>query len=325
MGRDALAVACPIMKDGSRRAIVAALFANLGIAAAKFVGFAITGAASLLAEAIHSVADTGNQGLLVLGGHRSERAPTDEHPFGFGRERYFWAFVVALVLFSFGALFAIIEGIDKLVHPHEIESPAVALTILGVAVVLESFSFRTAFREAQPLRHGHSWIGFIRHSKSPELPVVLLEDAGALVGLVFAIVGVALATITGNGRFDAMGSIAIGTLLGVIAIVLATEMKSLLIGESASHGLEQVIRDAMEASPEVDRVIHLRTLHLGPDEVLLAAKLEFRSPSVAQLARDIDEVERRVREAAPIATVIYLEPDCFRSAASTEPGAKDAQ
>jgi cation diffusion facilitator family transporter len=313
------------MKDGSRRAIVAALLANLGIAVAKFVGFAVTGAASLLAEAIHSVADTGNQGLLVLGGRRSERTPTEEHPFGFGRERYFWAFVVALVLFSFGALFAIIEGIDKLVHPHELESPAVALTILGVAVVLESFSLRTAYREAQPLRRGGSWIDFIRHSKSPELPVVLLEDAGALVGLVFAIVGVALATITGNGRFDAIGSIAIGLLLGVIAIVLATEMKSLLIGEAASPRLAQAIRDAMETSPEVERVIHLRTLHLGPDEVLVAAKIEFRSPSVDQLARDIDKVERRVREAAPIATVIYLEPDCFRSTASTELGAKDPQ
>lgn len=313
------------MKDGSRRAIVAALFANLGIAAAKFVGFAFTGAASLLAEAIHSVADTGNQGLLVLGGRRSQRPPTEEHPFGFGSERYFWAFVVALVLFSLGSLFAIAEGVDKLVHPHEVESPAWAFAILGVAVVLEGFSFRTAFREAQPLRRGRSWLGFIRHSKSPELPIVLLEDSGALVGLVFAIMGVALATITGNGRFDAIGSIAIGTLLGVIAIVLATEMKSLLIGEAASPRLEQAIRDAMEASPEVERVIHLRTLHLGPDEVLLAAKLEFRSPSVEQLARDIDEVERRVRDAVPIAKLIYLEPDCYRSTASTRPAAKDPQ
>jgi cation diffusion facilitator family transporter len=313
------------MKDGSRRAIVAALFANLGIAVAKFVGFAFTGAASLLAEAIHSVADTGNQGLLVLGGRRSQRPPTEEHPFGFGSERYFWAFIVALVLFSFGSLFAIAEGVDKLVHPQEVESPAWAFAILGIAVVLEGFSFRTALREAQPLRRGRSWLGFIRHSKSPELPVVLLEDSGALVGLVFAIVGVALAAITGNGRFDAIGSIAIGTLLGVIAIVLASEMKSLLIGEAASPRLEQAIRAAMEASPEVDRVIHLRTLHLGPDEVLLAAKLEFRSASVEQLARDIDEVERRVRDAVPIATVIYLEPDCYHSTPPTGPAAHEPQ
>jgi cation diffusion facilitator family transporter len=313
------------MKDGSRRAIVAALFANLGIAVAKFVGFALTGAASLLAEAIHSVADTGNQGLLVLGGRRSERPPTEMHPFGFGSERYFWAFVVALVLFSLGAMFAIAEGVDKLVNPHKIESPAWAFAILGVAVVLEGFSIRTAAREARPSRHGRSWLGFIRHSKSPELPVVLLEDAGALVGLVFAIVGVALATITGNGRFDAIGSLAIGALLGVIAIVLATEMKSLLIGEAASPRLEQAIRDAIGASPEVERVIHLRTLHLGPDEVLLAAKLEFRSPSVEQLARDIDAVERRVRDAVPIATIIYLEPDCYRSTKATRPGTKGPQ
>jgi cation diffusion facilitator family transporter len=312
------------MKDGSRRAIVAALFANLGIAVAKFVGFAVTGAASLLAEAIHSVADTGNQGLLVLGGRRSERRPTEMHPFGFGSERYFWAFVVALVLFSLGATFAIAEGVDKLVNPHKIESPAWAFAILGVAVVLEGFSIRTAVREARPFRHGRSWLGFVRHSKSPELPVVLLEDAGALVGLLFAIVGVALATITGNDRFDAIGSVAIGLLLGVIAIVLATEMKSLLIGEAASPHLEQTIRDAIGTSPEVERVIHLRTLHLGPDEVLLAAKLEFRSASVEQLARDIDAVERRIRDAAPIATVIYLEPDLYRSTSPTPRRTKDA-
>ena len=301
------------MQEGSRRAIVAAFLANLGIAIAKFVGFAITGAASLLAEALHSVADTGNQALLFLGGARARRRPTPEHPFGYGRERYFWAFVVALMLFSLGGLFAVYEGIDKLLHPHQLESVAIALAVLSVAIVLESLSFRTAFVEAAAVKGEESWWSFIRRSKSPELPVVLLEDTGALLGLFLALVGVTAAEVTGNSRWDALGSIGIGILLGVIAIVLATEMKSLLIGESASGHLEDAIRAAMVDGSEVQRVIHLRTLHLGPDELLVAAKLEIDAPSVADLARVIDATEARVRTAVPIARVIYVEPDVYRS------------
>jgi len=304
--------------EGTRRAIVAAFLANLGIAVSKFVAFAITGSASMLAEAIHSVADTGNQGLLFLGGRKSRRPPTDEHPFGYGTERYFWAFIVALVLFTLGGLFALGEGIDKLLHPKDLESPAVAFTVLGVAIVLESLSLRTARREASPNHRGRSWWRFIRTTKSPELPVVLLEDTGALVGLVFALIGISLAEITGNARWDAMGSIAIGALLVVIALVLVVEMKSLLIGESAGLRVEGLIRDAMLDGPDVTRIIHLRTLHVGPDDVLLAAKLEFTSTSIAELALAIDAVEARVRAASPTVRLIYLEPDLYDASRSPE-------
>ncbi|HEY3096330.1 MAG TPA: cation diffusion facilitator family transporter [Acidimicrobiia bacterium] len=301
------------MHEGSRRAIVAAFLANLGIAIAKFVGFALTGAASLLAEALHSVADTGNQALLFLGGARARRRPTPAHPFGYGRERYFWAFVVALMLFSLGGLFAVYEGIDKLLHPHQLESVAIALGVLGVAIVLESLSFRTAFVEAAAVKGEESWWRFIRRSKSPELPVVLLEDTGALLGLGLAFLGISLAEVTGNPRWDAVGSIGIGILLVVIAIVLAAEMKSLLIGESATAQTESAIRAAIMDGPEVRRIIHLRTLHLGPDELLVAAKAELDSPSVPDLTRAIDTVEARIRAAVPIARLIYLEPDVYRS------------
>ena len=301
------------MHEGSRKAIAAAFLANLGIAVAKFAGFAVTGAASLLAEAIHSVADTGNQALLFLGGRRARRRPTAEHPFGFGQERYFWAFIVALMLFSLGGLFAVVEGIDKIVHPHELESFPVALAVLVVAFVLEAFSFRTAVTQAAAGRGDTSWWQYIRRSKSPELPVVLLEDTGALLGLLLALVGVTTAQITGNSRWDALGSIGIGILLGVIAIVLATEMKSLLIGESASSHLEDAIRTAMVDGIQVQRVIHLRTMHLGPEELLVAAKVEIDAPSVPDLARAIDAAEARVRAAVPIARVIYVEPDVYRS------------
>jgi cation diffusion facilitator family transporter len=300
------------MHESSRRAIAAAFLANLGIAAAKTLAFAVTGAASLLAEAIHSVADTGNQGLLFLGGRRAARAPTEQHPFGFGRERYFWSFVVALVLFSLGSVFALVEGVDKLIHPHTIEQPAWAFAVLGVAVVLETLSIRTAIREATPTRGDRSWWAFIRETKSPEIPVVLLEDFGALIGLGFALIGVALATITDQGEFDAIGSIAIGLLLGAIATVLAIETKSLLIGEAATPEEQSAIRAVIDGSPEISRLIHLRTEHLGPDDLLVAAKAEFTAASVDELAGAIDTVEARLREVVPKARVVYFEPDVYR-------------
>jgi len=302
--------------EGSQRAVVAAFLANLGIAAAKFAAFLATGAASMLAEAVHSLADTGNQALLLLGARRARRGPSLQHPFGYGRERYFWAFVVALLVFSLGAIFAVVEGVEKLLHPHVIESPNWAFAVLLAAIGLESLSLRTAMREANAVRGGDGWWGFVRRAKSPELPVVLLEDVGALLGLGFALIGVALAVATGNPRFDAIGSIAIGLLLGAIAVVLASEMKSLLIGEAASPAVEARIRAAIESSPSVRRLIHMRTLHLGPEELLLGAKLEFAAgldgPS---LARSIDAVEAQVRAEVPEARVIYLEPDVARPAA----------
>jgi cation diffusion facilitator family transporter len=297
--------------EGSRRAILAAFVANLGIAIAKLAGFLITGSAGLMAEALHSLADTGNQGLLMLGSKRAKLGESSAHPFGHGRERYFWAFVVALVLFSLGGMFALFEGYDKLRHPHATDNAVVGYVILGVAVVLESFSLRTAVREARSHRPPDtSWWRFIRRAKEPELPVVLLEDTGALLGLLFAFVGLMLSQITDNARWDAVGSMAIGVLLVSIAVVLVVEMKSLLIGEAASPEMQRAIIDAIKGAPNVTRLIHMRTEHLAPDEVLLAAKVEFDdSLSGRELTAAIDEVEAHVRAAAPAVTLIYLEPD----------------
>jgi cation diffusion facilitator family transporter len=301
------------MHEGSRRAIFAALLANLGIALSKLVAFLFTGAASMLAETVHSLADTGNQALLILGTRRASRPATEAHPFGYGRERYFWAFVVALVLFSLGSLFAISEGVEKLRNPHALESPEWAFGVLGVALLLESLSFRTAIREAKKLKGSYSWWSYIRHSKSPELPVVLLEDLGALLGLVFAVLGVGLAVALDEPRYDALGSVAIGALLGVIAVVLAVEMKSLLIGEAAAPADVLAIREAFESAPGVRRVIHLRTLHLGPEELLVAAKVEIEhAQTLPTLADTIDGAERHVRARVPAARVIYVEPDVYR-------------
>jgi cation diffusion facilitator family transporter len=298
--------------DGGRVAILAAFAANLGIAIVKFVGFLFTGAASLLAEAIHSVADTGNQGLLMLGRARASRAPDAQHPFGYGRARYFWAFVVALVLFSLGGVFAITEGIDKLMHPHEVESLGWAIAILLVAMVLEGLSFRTAMREARPLKGKQSWWRFIRRTKGPELPVVLLEDFGALVGLCFAMTGVVLAALTDHPRFDAAGSLAIGILLVCIAATLAWETSSLLVGESADPAEVTAIRRAIEAGSDVERVIHMRTEHLGPDELLVAAKVGFGvKQTLPELSRAIDAAEVRIRAAVPERCLIYIEPDLY--------------
>jgi cation diffusion facilitator family transporter len=267
----------------------------------------------MMAESIHSVADTGNQGLLFLGGARAKKPADPEHQFGYGAERYFWAFVVALVLFSLGALFSLYEGIEKLRHPHELEDPSVAFVVLGVAFVLEGLSLRTAMRESKPHRGTASWWSFIRRTKTPELPVVLLEDTGALFGLIFAAIGLGLATATGESRFDALGSMAIGLLLGAIAVVLAVESKSLLIGESATPESDRRIRAAIEEAPEVRRIIHLRTLQLGPEEILLATKLDLDAPDTAELAAAIDRVEARIRDAVPTVDLIYIEPDLYRT------------
>ncbi len=303
------------MQDGSRKAVIAALVANAGIAVAKFVGFLITGATSMLAEAIHSVADSSNQGLLLLGGSRARRRADTEHSFGYGRERYFWSFVVALVIFTLGSLFALFEGWEKIRHPHELESAGVAIGILLVAIVLETFSLRTAVKESNHVRGDQSWWSFIRHSKVPELPVVLLEDIGAEVGLMFALAGIGLAEVTGNARFDAVGTLAIGVLLGIIAVILMIEMKGLLIGESATPEMVAKIRAAIEGDPGVSRLIHMRTQHLGPDEVLVAGKIELDSDlHFRQVADTIDRVETSVRAVCAEAKLIYLEPDITRPA-----------
>ena len=280
--------------SGGTKAIIAALLANAGIALAKFVGYLVTGSSSMLAEAVHSVADTSNQGLLLLGGKRAQRAATAEHPFGYGRDRYFYSFVVALLLFSLGSVFALYEGIHKLESEEPLTSPLVAVIILVVAIGLEGFSFRTAIAESRPLKGRLSWWGFIRQSKSPELPVVLLEDFGALIGLVLALLGVGLTVLTGNPVFDALGTIAIGVLLGVIAVILIVEMKSLLIGEGASAPVLGRIVGAIEEGGLVQRVIHIRTQYLGPEELLVAAKIALQPCTTIE---DVARGDRRGRAA----------------------------
>jgi cation diffusion facilitator family transporter len=307
---------------GSTRAIIAALLANLGIAIAKFVGFLLTRASSMLAESIHSLADSGNQGLLLLGGRRARRAPTAHHPFGYGRERYFWAFVVSVVLFALGSLFALYEGVEKLRHPHELASPQIAAGILAVGIVLEAFSFRTAIVEAQHVKGRESWWSFVRHSRNPELPVVLLEDLGAMVGLVIALIAVGLATITGDPMWDAFGTILIGLLLGLISVVLAIEMKSLLLGESARPEQVDQIAAAITGADHIHALVHLQTQHLGPDELLVAGKVQLTDHlHFDEVVTAIDDAERRVREAVPIARVIYLEPDHAPTGSATDTAA----
>ncbi|GAA1682842.1 cation diffusion facilitator family transporter [Microbacterium lacus] len=299
--------------SGGGKAIIAAFLANMGIALAKFIAWFFSGSASMLAEGIHSVADSGNQLLLLLGGRKAKKRADSEHPFGYGRERYVYAFVVSIILFSVGGLFSIYEGVDKLTHPHELENVWVPLTVLLIAIGLESFSLRTAIRESNLVRKkGESWVGFIRHAKAPELPVVLLEDVAALIGLVFALLGVGLTTITGNSVFDAIGTLMIGTLLIVVAITLGIETKSLLVGEGATDADHRKIVKAITSGPEVEHLIHVKTLYLGPDELLVAAKLGFAADKLfADVAAEIDIVEARVRAAVPIARAIYFEPDVY--------------
>ena len=298
--------------SGGTKAILAAMAANAGIAVAKFVAYLVTGSASMLAESIHSVADTSNQGLLLLGGKRAQRVADDRHQFGYGRERYFWAFVVAMVLFSLGGVFSIYEGIEKIRHPHDIESLGWAIGVLLFAIVVETLSFRTAIVESRKSKGDRKWWDFIRRSRSPELPVVLLEDAGALLGLVLALGGVGLAALTGDVIWDGIGTLSIGVLLVIIAIVLTVEMKSLLIGEAATPEHITAMMAAVESIPLVNRVIDLRTQHIGPEEILVAGKLEFdHSLSNPELSAAINEVETAIREAVAVPMRVYLEPDLY--------------
>ncbi|MEW2399763.1 cation diffusion facilitator family transporter [Streptomyces sp. NPDC046862] len=301
--------------SGGTKAIVAALGANLAIAVSKFVAFAFSGSSSMLAEGVHSLADSGNQFLLLVGGKKAQREATPQHPFGYGRERYIYAFLVSIILFSVGGMFALYEGYEKIRHPHELDHWYWPVGVLIFAIIAESFSFRTAIKESNTLRGTKSWKDFVRHAKAPELPVVLLEDLGALVGLVLALGGVGLALLTGDGVWDGIGTLFIGILLILIAVVLAVETKSLLLGESA--GAEQVtkIEKALVDGDTVTGVIHMRTLHLGPEELLVAAKVAVQhDDTAAEVASAINAAEARVRESVPIARVIYLEPDIYSEA-----------
>ncbi|MFD5147781.1 cation diffusion facilitator family transporter [Streptomyces sp. NPDC058401] len=310
--------------SGGTKAIVAALAANLAIAVAKFVAFVFSGSSSMLAESVHSLADSGNQGLLLLGGKKAQREATPEHPFGYGRERYIYAFLVSIVLFTVGGMFAIYEGYEKIHDPHEITHWYWPVGVLFFAILAESFSFRTAIKESNEIRGSLTWGQFIKRAKAPELPVVLLEDLGALIGLVLALAGVGIALLTGNGVWDGIGTLCIGVLLIIIAVVLAAETKSLLLGEAAGTEDVEKIKAAVVDGDVVTGIIHMRTLHLGPEELLVAAKIAVQSDDTAtEVARAINAAEARIREAVPIARVIYLEPDIYNAEAAakgTNPG-----
>ncbi len=299
------------MASGSTKAILAAMFANFGISIAKFVAYLFTSSSSMLAESIHSVADTSNQALLLLGSRRANKHATAEHPFGYGRERYFWAFIVALVLFTLGGLFAMYEGWHKLQEEsHGVSNAGWAIGVLVLGLFLEGYSFRTAVKESLPFKGASSWWEFIRHSRSPELPVVLLEDFGALTGLVLALAGVSVAAVTGDSRWDAYATISIGVLLVVIAAVLVFEMKSLLIGESASGRVQKDIAKAIEGTEGIRAVLDLRTEHIGPDQLLVGAEIQIEPDLDTEgVATAIDLAEARIRAAVPIAKIIYLEPE----------------
>ena len=307
--------------EGGTKAVVAALTANLAIAVVKFGAWALTGASSMLAEAIHSVADSGNQVLLLVGGRRARKGATPEHPFGYGRERYIFGFIVAVVLFSVGGLFALYEAYHKWHEIHLGHADAlldgrwwwVPLVVLGAAIVAEGLSFRTAVRESNKTRGQQSWRRFIRSAKAPELPVILLEDFAALIGLVFAFLGIGLTLLTRNPLFDVIGTALIGLLLVAVAITLAVETKSLLLGESAGPEAVRRIEQALTGTEGVERVIHMKTLHLGPEEILVAAKIAVRPGDRAtEVAAIIDRAEVAIREAEPMVTALYLEPDIFR-------------
>ena len=306
--------------SGGTRAIIAAFLANTGIALTKFIAWFFSGSASMLAEGVHSVADAGNQLLLILGGRKAQKAADKEHPFGYGRERYVYAFVVSIILFSVGGVFSIYEGIDKIQHPHELEVPWLPILVLSIAIVLESFSLRTAIKESNHVRGRQTWVQFVRRAKAPELPVVLLEDVAALLGLVFALFGVGLTIITGNSLFDAIGTLMIGTLLIVVAIVLGMETKSLLVGEGANDDDLQKIEQAILDGPEAERIIHMKTLYLGPDELLVAAKVGFPADQrLLEVATATNVIEARVRQAVPTARVIYVEADVYVDPAAAAP------
>lgn len=298
--------------SGGSKAIIAAFLANMGIAITKFIAWAFSGSSSMLAEGVHSVADSCNQLLLLLGGRRAKQRADRQHPFGYGRVRYVYAFVVAIVLFSVGGVFSIYEGIEKLRHPHPLAVWWLPIAVLVIAICLEAFSLRTAIRESRPLKGDSTWFQFIKRSKAPELPVVLLEDAAALTGLVFALFGVGLTVLTGDGVYDGIATILIGVLLIAVALIVGIEVKSLLVGEGASEEDVAKIEAALLDSKDVGRIIHMKTLYLGPDEFMVGAKIDVdATKTMGEVSVIVNLAERRIRDAVPAAKVIYIEPDIY--------------
>jgi cation diffusion facilitator family transporter len=301
-----------VSTSGGTKAILAALLANLGIAVTKFVAFLVSGSSSMLAESVHSLADSGNQVLLLIGGKRAQREADVEHPFGYGRERYIYAFMVSIILFSVGGVFSIYEGVHKIQHPEEINLPWVPIAVLLIAIGLESFSLRTALRESAPERQGISILQFVRRAKAPELPVVVLEDIAALVGLVLAFLGVGISVITKDGIYDGIGTVFIGLLLIIVAFILGIEVKSLLVGEGATPGDTEAIKSAALSGSDIEKIIHMKTLYLGPEEILVGMKVAVvATRSASEVAAAINAVESRIRAAVPAARVLYIEPDIF--------------
>ena len=306
--------------SGGNKAIIAAMLANAGIAVTKFIAWFFSGSSSMLAEGVHSLADTGNQVLLLIGGRVSKKKADAEHPFGYGRERFVYAFVVSIILFSVGGVFSLYEGYEKLTHPHPLEVPWLPILVLVIAIVLESFSLRTAVRESNHVRGTQSWVQFVRRARQPELPVVLLEDIAALMGLMFALAGVGLTIITGNPVWDAIGTLAIGVLLVLVAIILGIETKSLLVGEGAVPADVDAIQAAINAHPQVGALIHMKTLYVGPDELMVGAKIAFEpKDKMSDVASAINDVEASIRAAVPAARIIYLEPDVYRAPSDANP------
>ena len=296
------------------------MLANLGIAVTKLIAALFSGSGAMLAEAVHSFADTINQVLLLIGGRRSTKAADEEHPFGYGRARFLYGFLVAIILFSVGGAYSIYEGIHKLQDPEPLEVPWLPIVVILISMVLEGFSFRTARHESLPFKGSGSWISFIRRAKAPELPIVLLEDTAALTGLFFALIGVGLTVITGNPLFDSIGTLFIGALLILVAVILGIETKSLLIGEGASPENVATIRDTINAHQTVESLIHMKTLYLGPDELMIAAKVAFpKATRLVEIATAIDALEADIRAKIPTARVIYIEPDLYHAPGQGNP------
>ncbi|MBP0615369.1 cation diffusion facilitator family transporter [Jiella mangrovi] len=295
--------------EGSKGAIIAAAGANLAIAVTKFVAALFTGSSSMMAEGFHSVIDTANQGFLLIGLAKSKKPPDEKHPFGYGAEVYFWSFLVAIFLFALGAGFSTYEGVMGLISGEsELTSPLVALGVLFLAFCFEGYSWSVAFKEFQHRRRGEGFLRDFRNMKDPSIFVVLFEDTAACIGIVIAAIGVGLSWATGIHIFDAIGSILIGILLGVTAILLAIEVKGLIIGEAAGPEVDRFVRDHLGSKSEIAAINEMRTLHLGPSDVLLTLSVDFKDDVVSQRIESIvTETERKVRDEFPIVRKVYVE------------------
>ncbi len=300
---------------GATRAVLAALVGNFGVAISKFIAWSLTGSSAMLAETLHSVADTGNQVFLLLGLKLGRKAPDEAHPFGYGRERYFWAFVVALSIFSVGGLFSVVEGIRKINHPHPIENALASYVALGIAALLEGYVLRIAYREFKHWRDknpGPFW-NSLRTSKSPTILVVLFEDSAALLGILVAAAGITLTLLTDNSVYDGIASLVIGLILFGAAAFIGWRTRGLLIGEAATDADRERIRQAVTSVPEVAALIECLTLHLGPEDILVNLNVNFVDGlTTDDLERAVDEIEKRIRKAVPTARRIFIEAESLR-------------